>query len=182
MAEELEVNGEEQVPQSSKKKIIIIVLVVLILIGGGVGAFFMLSGSGDKAVAGEEAGVEVSQAKKDEPKKLDPSEVPSPALYYNMEPELVINLAQDSEQTYLVVKVSLMTRDEAVIGIIESNYPLLRSLIIEILSSQRSQDLRTFQGKTDLKNNILSNIQEFMKKETGVVGVEQILFTHFIME
>lgn len=184
MAEELEIDEADIPPASPKKKIILIALVVLLLIGGGVGAFFMLSGS-EEEVATEE-GVEVEEGveaeEKDEAEKLDPNAVPAPALYYNMEPELVINLAQDSEQTYLVVKISLMTRDEVVMGIIESNYPLLRSLIIEILSSQRSQDLRTSQGKTNLKDRILSDIQEFMKQEIGVVGVEKILFTHFIME
>ena len=174
MAEELEIDEEGKSSTSSKKKLIIIVVAAVVLLGGaGAGAYLMFAGGEpEQAVAEEGESSEVDAAsngeKKEELKKLNPDELPAPALYFNMEPELVINLAPDSEQSYLVVKVSLMTRDEAVIGIIESNYPLLRSLIIEILASQRSQELRTFQGKNKLKETILSEVQTFMKQEIGI--------------
>lgn len=183
MADELEIDEEDVKPKTSKKMILLIVGLIVILIGAGV-TFYMVA-TAPEEVEGEAEVVEgqddsVKEKKKEE--KLNPEELPAPALYFNMEPEFVINLAQDSEQTYLVVKVSLMTRDESVMGVIEANYPLLRSLIIEILASQRSQDLRSFKGKKELKEVLLAEIQSFMKNEIGVVGVEQILFTHFIME
>ena len=187
MADELEIEEGDDKPKRSKK-IIIIVLLVIILGAGGAGAAFFMMGSAEEEAQvsevqeGQETQETAAPVQKKEVLKVDPSAMPEPNQYYNMIPEFVINLAPGSEKTYLVVNISLMTRDETILEFLKTNDPLLRSLVIEILTAQRSQDLGSYQGKKDLKALILEEIQSFIKAELGVLGIEKILFTHFIME
>lgn len=178
-------------PKSSLKLVVILLSTLLLLLIGAIAAYFILFSGDDAAPTAEQGQVEdieesqeeeIVPPKNREVRKVDPETLPAPALYFEMVPEFVINLAPESEQSYLVVKISLMTRDESILEIIKANNPLLRSLIIETLTSKVSQDLRSFDGKKKLKQEILTQLQQFIRQESGVVGVEQILFTHFIME
>lgn len=154
--------GEEK-PKSKMLLIIIIALVVL-LIGGGVGAFLMMSG-GDEEVAEESA---------------EPTQ--QPAIYFDFKPPFVVNYQWKGRQRYVQISLSMMTRSEAVIGTIQKHMPLVRNNLVMILGAQDFEVLRTPEGKETLRQTILEELQKIMTEETGDPGVEQVLFTNFVMQ
>ena len=154
--------GEEK-PKSKMMLIIIIVLVVL-LIGGGVGAFLMMSG-GDEEVAAESA---------------EPAQ--KPAIYFDFKPPFVVNYQWKGRQRYVQLSLSMMTSDAAVVETITKHMPLVRNNLVMILGAQEFEMLRTPEGKDMLRQTILEELQKIMTEETGDPGVEQVLFTNFVMQ
>lgn len=160
--ESKEEQGEEK-PKSKMLLIIIIALVVL-LIGGGVAAFLMMSG-----------GEEETAAESSEPAQM-------PAIYFDFKPPFVVNYKWKNRQRYVQISLSMMTRDDSVIATLQKHMPLVRNNLVMILSAQDFEVLRTPEGKEALRQSILEELQKIMTDETGEPGVEQVLFTNFVMQ
>ena len=156
---------EQEKPKSKMVLIIIIAVLVALLAGGGVAAFFMLSGGDDKkAEASEEA-----------PKQ-------TPAIYFDFKPPFIVNFQVKGRQRYVQISLSIMTRKPAVVDALQKHMPLIRNNLVMAFSSQDFDVLRTPEGKETLRQTALEEIQKVLTEETGEPGVEQVLFTNFVMQ
>lgn len=164
MAEDEKKEGQEEEKPKSKMLLIIIAVLVVLLIGGGVAVFLLLSG--DDEAATEEAS---------EPTK-------QPAIYYDLKPPFVVNYQWKNRQRYVQLSISIVTRKEAVVGAVQKHMPLVRNNVVMILSSQDFEVMRTPEGKDALRQAVLEEIQSILTDETGDAGVEQVLFTNFVMQ
>lgn len=152
----------------SKMLLIIIIALVVVLVGGGAAAFFMLSGGDKDKKEGEaEASEEAAHA---------------PAIYFDMKPPFIVNFQVNGRQRYVQVSLSVMTRKQAVVDLIQKHMPLIRNNLVMMLSSQDFEVLRTPEGKESLRQATLEDIQKIVTEETGEPGVEQVLFTNFVMQ
>ena len=169
--------AEEQQPGKSKgsggkKKLIIMVVLALLLVGISVGGtLFVLTMLGPQPV--DEAPAE----------DLPPEDVPPPpAIYYPIKPPLVVNFSVKGRQRFLQAEITLMTREDDVIRAIELHQPMLRNALVLLIGGQTYSEIQTAEGKELLRQQCLQEIQALLQKEIGKPGVEQVLFTNFVLQ
>jgi len=158
-------------PVPSRRKLWIIVgaSAALLLTGGAAAAYFsgmLTSGSGD-ADAEHQA-----EAVKPRPE----------ALYVPIEPPFTVNLQAGSSSRYLQTTVELLTREPSVEAAIKRHLPVIRDHLVMLFSRKDAQDLATPDGREHLRGDALAAVQGFLEAETGTKGVEQVLFTSFVMQ
>lgn len=179
MAEENEAaEGEES--GGGKKKLLMLILVALVLIGLSVGGtIFALQMMAPEPAAGAvegatgEAGEEVVEEVVEEAK---------PAIYYPLKPTIYANFNARGKQRVLQAEVSLMVRDDEVVAAIEEHGPMLQHNLLMLFSGQDYGELQTAEGKELLRQMALEEMQRIMEQEIGQPGVEQVLFTNFVMQ
>lgn len=169
MADEDEA-GTEAPAGGGKKKLILLVLLALLLVGGSVGgtifALQMMSPPPEAAPVTEAVVEEVKKA----------------AIYYPIKPAIIVNFGYKGRQRYAQVDVTLLIRDESVIAAIELHSPLIANALVLTIGGQMYNELQTAEGKELLRQQCLQEIQKILEKETGKPGVEQVLFTNFVMQ
>ena len=157
----------EDTETKKSKMPLIIGLVVLLLGGGGAGAWFM--GVFDSADAMEE-GAEAAEP------------VKAAALYAKLHPEFVLNYKVEGRGHFLKVAISLLTREQDVVDAVGQHMPLLRNELVMLFSAADFDSLKTAESKEALRSSALTAIQAIMQQEIGKPGVEQVLFTDFVMQ
>jgi flagellar protein FliL len=154
----------------SKKKLFIIIGIVafLLLAGGGTAAFFLLK-------------------KEPEPKEAkDPAkQVPVPDLnqqadigpQVNIE-EFIVNIISGDAAHYVKASLTVELTNEEVKGEVEKRMPQMRDAILLLISNKTFEELQDMQGKKQLKAELTSKINSFLK--TG--KVKAVYFTNFVVQ
>lgn len=171
MADDAEENTENNGKGGKSKLIIIIAAVVVLLLVGGGGAFFLLGGSS------EPEAVEPAVANKN----LGASAA-GPAQYLNLEPAFIVDFNIKGKQRYLQLDLTVKSRSKEQIYAVRTHMPLIRNSLVLLFSSQDFANLQTASGKQQLKTDAVDAINAILRQETGVEGVEKILFTNFVMQ
>jgi len=168
MAEE--VQADENGSAGSKKKPIIIAIAVLVifLLGGGA-AFFLLGSDPEVAESSEPA-------------------LPQEAIYTKVrtlegKPMFVVTLpSSDGRRHYMQVYVEAKSRDQAVVDALTLHMPLVVARLNTLFSTQKFETLMTLEGKQALRAQATQTVQAIMQDKIGRPGVEEILFTNFVMQ
>lgn len=163
--------GQEAKP-SNVKKIILIAVGALLLIGISVGATLFLTGALSKD---KEAAAEHEEAKPEEPAHVR-------AEYMPLQPAFVINYSVKGRQRFLQVGVALLYRDPAVGEALKAHMPVIRNKLVMLFSAESFEVLQTPEGKDALREKTLKAMHEILQQEIGEEGVEQVLFTDFVMQ
>lgn len=159
---------DEPVAKAGKSKLIIIILVVVMLLGGaGAAAFFLLATPGVETAEGEEEVEEVV--------------IKAPAKYVKMKP-ITVNFTEKKKQRFVQISPSLMSRDPAMILALEENMPLIQNTLLMLFQSQEFAELKTQEGRKNLRDQALAEVQKVMHDEIGQNAVERVLFTGFIIQ
>jgi flagellar protein FliL len=162
---------EEKAPEvettGSKKKLIIIIVGALLLLGilGGVAMMFL--GGDDEAAA--EVVVEDTG-----PEKGD-------AIYMELKP-FTVNLSADDTVGFLQVQIQVLTYFSQVSEQLEKHRPLIRNNLTLLFAQQKSNDLRTPEGKEVLQGKVLETIQSVIDKYGKGGEVDNVFFTNFVMQ
>jgi flagellar FliL protein len=162
--------GDNQAqPASGKKKIILLAAamlgVIVISVGGTVAALKFLAPPPPPAETAENA---------------HPAQ--TPAIYYPIKPALMVNFNVRGRQRFLQAELTLMTRDGSVIGAVELHQAMIRNSLIMLIGGKSFEDLQTAEGKELLRQDCLQEIQRLLQQEIGKPGIEQVLFTDFVMQ
>ena len=170
MSDELDLSSDEEANTEADSKggskIIIIIIAVVVLVAAGGGAWFMLGGNKEK---------------KAETPKEAPKEVKKEAVYIPFGSEFIVNIG-DKEPKHLVIKMTVMTRDDETAAAIKKHKPLLRNSLIEMLEVQDYGNLLTVDGKVRLRNESLETVKTILEKQSEKNKVEAVLFTNFMMD
>lgn len=154
-----------------KKKLVLIIVAVALLVTAAVGVtLFLVSGdsSGDEdTAAAEESVVE---------------EPLLPAQYVILKPEFVVSFQVGSRQRFLQVSIDVMTRKQAIVDALNLHEPMIRNDIIRVIGEQNFDRLRTAEGRVELQELLLQQVRQIVQRESGVEGVEALLFTNFVMQ
>jgi flagellar FliL protein len=162
-------------PENPKKplrsfKIILITgagLLILLVLGGALVSFiFTSSSSGDSPLMEKMKGM-VSGWKK-------PGGPNSPA-FYKMEPFLV-NLADPGRLRYLKVTLHVETNQKG--EEFQKRLPQSRDSVLTLLSSKKSRDLMTSEGKNALREEIKEKMNQLLVE----TKVRNIYFTEFVIQ
>lgn len=166
-----EVVPEEESSGGKKKLIILIVLGLLLIglsVGGTIVALKILSPPPElpaESVEEEEA-----------------EEVKEPAIYYPIKPSIIVNYGHKGRQRYAQVDVTLLIRDPSIVSAVELHAPTIANALVLTIGGQVYEDMQTAEGKELLRQECLQAIQKILEEETGSTGVEQVLFTNFVMQ
>lgn len=153
--------GEESKKSSGNKKLIIIIALVFVLFaGGGVAAYFLLFGDSDE----------------------DSALVYTPSIYLALDPAFTIDFMVDGKQRYIQLNIAAKSKDANQINALTLHMPLIRNSLVLLFSSQSFVDLQTEEGKVALKAAAVDAINGILEQETGQGGIDDVLFTNFVMQ
>lgn len=167
--------GEVVAADTGKKKKKLLLLaglgLALLLVAGGL-SWLALGLLSDETPAAAEATASAEPAK---PEK-------APALYLSLDPPFLANYAIGNRQQYVQVAVSVMAREQEVLDGVNTHMPLIRNRLVMLMGGEQFSQLQTDQGREQLREKLLAAIREILQKEIGKPGVEQVLFTNFVMQ
>ena len=165
-------DGEIGKTGGSKLTLIAIVLATLLAIAASIGGTLYLLGffDADEVLSDEDQTVEVDNTR------------PRPAMYFPIKPAFTVNFPTRGRQRYLQVDVAVLTRAPEVFNALQTHLPLVKNRLIMLFGGEVYDELQTDEGKELLRQKALEVLQEIIKQEVGVNGVEEILFTSFVMQ
>lgn len=161
---------DEQLGKQKRKKLIItivgVVLLLSVMVGGTLVALNIFSAP-PVPVKGEEVTATLDK---------------KPAIYYALKPAFIVNFQHKGRTRYLQADLTLLIRNTDVTPALDMHMPLIRNNLVLLLSSQDFEALQTPEGKEALREQALIKVQEVLQQEIGKPGVEQVLFTSFVMQ
>jgi flagellar basal body-associated protein FliL len=113
---------------------------------------------------------------------VDPASL-DPAVYVPLDPALVVSLTSpDGASHFLQINVQAMTRDPDSADAIRDHAPALRNTFLFVISKHSFNDIATSEGKEELRQSMLTEAREVMRRNTGVAGIEELYFTSFVVQ
>jgi len=103
------------------------------------------------------------------------------AVYYAIDPPLVVNFEDGSAVRFLQITMEVMGRDQQAIDSVQKNIPLIRNNLLLLMSNRNYQTLMSREGKEKLREEALAEIRAVQKKQGGE-DVEDLLFTSFVVQ
>jgi len=104
-----------------------------------------------------------------------------PAVYYAIDPPLVVNFEDGSAVRFLQISMEVMARDQKAIDSVQKNIPIIRNNLLLLMSNRNYQTLMSREGKEKLREEALAEIRAVQKKEGGG-EVDDLLFTSFVVQ
>lgn len=165
----------EETPEKKSKLPLIIVGVVALLIGAG--GMFAVSALKSDPEPAEDATEESTGEAAEGEEEVAESDEPFAERVVALEP-FVINLGDDGRPRYLKLTINLEAIRAADKESIEGQIPKIRDAVIVLLSSRRLSDLREFEGKALLKEEVLQRVNDTFDE----APIQSVLFTEFVVQ
>jgi len=196
MAEEKAANADEAPPPKKGKLLLIIVAAVLVLtLAGGAAYYFLVVQPAAKAAedGGDEEDAkpkhsankddaDSGETKKKKKKKKKKGEKEEPPAYLVLEP-FTVNLADTEQEHFLQVSMVLEVSGEAAAEELKKNMALIRDRTLKLLSSSKSAEIRSIEGKQKLADAVIDQIAQGAEDaDIELPDVNKVFFTAFIIQ
>ena len=162
--------GEGKAPASKKKLIIIISAVVLVFLIAGGAAFFFLSGND-----AENADTTESEKTEEVVEEINANYVPMPR-------PIVFNVLEGTRDRTVQIKVQLMVMDKSSEALARKHVPLLESTLVSVFSAASVEQLRSPQGKNELRETALTELNKATTLVEKRALIHTVLFTGFVLQ
>ncbi len=150
----------------NKKMIIIIAAVAVLMLAVGGGAAFFLLGSGGEGT--EEAAPEI---------------VLGEMQYMDLSPAFIVSFPFQGRQRYLQASLSIMSRDAEAMAAVTEHMPIIRHNLLNLLTAQMLGVAESPQpGIENLRNLATAEVKAVLHQEIGRDGIDQVIFTAFVMQ
>lgn len=103
------------------------------------------------------------------------------AVYYAIDPPLVVNFEDGSVVRFLQITMELMAHDQKAIESVTKNMPLIRNNLLLLMSNRNYQSLMSREGKDKLREEALAEVKAVQKKQGGE-DIDDLLFTSFVVQ
>ena len=90
----------------------------------------------------------------------------------------IVNLADEERKPYLRVTMQIELKEGEPVEILENRLVQVRDIILMILPTKRFQEIRSVDGKTMLRQEIMTRLNGLLKKEI----IKNIYFTEFVVQ
>ena len=154
---------EEYTPKRKKVPINLVIVLILALCLFGGGMYVWKSGMISKNY--NDAALDDQEGKQE----MGPT--------YSLE-TFIVNLVGGRGKNYLKAKVELELDSEKTQAEINKRLPQVRDAILTTLSSKSNDDINTLEGKFQLRAEIISTLNQYLK--TG--RIKNVYFTDFIVQ
>lgn len=184
-----ETQAAESQPKKSKlSKIILYIAVLFVLVGVSVGVtLFFIDGQSEENPPTEQT----ADAQENQPEggQAAAENTQAKAVQLNTEAEFipigkpfVVAFPDEGNARHLLVEIILMTKQRDMKDKIAEHVPLLRSNLLLFFTGVEEPPLWTEKGRADLKAGALALVQQLIKDKIGEPGVDEVLFTSFVMQ
>ena len=173
--QEVEEAPKEKKPMSGKTKMIILIVVGLLVLAGSIGGTLFALGFFDSPE------VELEEVEGEAAEQVVDNK-PKPAMYFPIKPAFVVNFPSRGRQRYLQVEVTVLTREMEVFNAMQTHMPLIKNRLVMTFGGEVYDELQTDEGKELLRQKALEALQQVMQEEIGKPGIEEVLFTNFVMQ
>jgi flagellar FliL protein len=146
-----------------KKKLLLIAGVAVVLVGGGAGAWF-----------GFFHGHRAAEAKVEAPERV---KLPEHGALDALDP-FIVNLGDEDRARYLKATLQLEFYDAKVPEVFPSLVPQIRDLLITLFSSRTFAEVRTPEGKLQLREDAINRINRALNQDL----VKAVYFTEFVVQ
>ena len=103
--------------------------------------------------------------------------------YYSLEPDIITNYLSDSKTLgYVRLTVDLMAASEEDNNLLKLHDPLIRDVIIRILGSKNSAQIKSLASREELRKECETRVNDLLEKEAGKRAVKELLFTKFLYQ
>ncbi len=153
---------------SNKILIILIGVFLLVVVAMGGGFFMMWNKMSSMNVVNNEEVENDTEAE-------EPVETMGPTKRLET---FIVNLADKGGTRYLRVSMDLEIENEETGKVVDKRLPKIRDAILTILPTKKYEDIGTVEGKSALRNEILTKLNELMEPEK----IKNIYFTEFIVQ
>jgi flagellar FliL protein len=160
-----EKDAEEVTEGKKGSKLIMIGALAVLLIGGGAGYYFFLRGDSEPT---------------DE--KTEVVEPETKDLYYDLGKPFIVNFPQGSVASLIQISVTLALGSEATLDVIKKHEPMIRNNLLMQISSQTPENLMTKEGKEQLQQSMLSEVELVLERMAPGKKVKGLFFTTFVMQ
>ena len=183
--EEVHEQENETVQKKSSNLVLIIVIVVLIftLIIGGVIVAMLLSGDDD--MPQQMQGQQQSQMQDNRSDNSNPVRQKATSRIVDIDvgpmfplDGFTINLLSDSGRRYLKSTINLELRDEESAEELEQKAPVIRDIMIRVMTSKTLEEIATAKGKDKLKDQLVNQINLRLRD----AEVKNIYFVEFVIQ
>ncbi len=103
------------------------------------------------------------------------------ALYYAIDPPLVVNFEDGSVVRFLQITMEIMAPNQKAIDSVQKNIPLIRNNLLLLMSNRDYQSMMSREGKEKLRQEALAEIRSVQKKHGGE-DIDDLLFTSFVVQ
>ena len=169
--------AENEPPKKAKGGLLPIINFVLLLILLGIGGFIAW-----KMMSMEQAGApdtqqDVAQHQEVEMPEAEDEDPDAPPVFLDLA-DITINLADTDVSRFLRAKIKLELRNEDVRPRVEQHMVEINDMVLTLLSSKTFAEIRTPQGKYDLKEDLVYRINRLV----GGKPVKNMYFTDFVSQ
>jgi len=110
-------------------------------------------------------------------------ETSGPAIYQSLHPPLVVNLLDSyGDSHFMQITLEIMSRDQEVINAVREHTPAIRNALILYFGTAKYDEIVTREGKEQLLEQALNEVQGVMQERIGEPGVEAAYFTSLIVQ
>jgi flagellar FliL protein len=152
-----------------KSKLLIIIIAVVVLLAGGGGAAFFFMGSSEPAAEEQAAAQDIAL----------PTD---PVAYVNIPQPFLFNVTGDKKDRLVQIKVQLMVRGTENEELARYHSPLIESSLLSTFASATVDQLRTANGRVELRDKATSDIKASLSRAVGQPVIERVLFTDFVIQ
>jgi len=166
--------GEAEGKGKSKSKLVIIIAGAVVLLGlGGGGAYLLglVGGGGDAQAAKEAASQQEGHTGTEKGGGEEKSAIASLDNF-------VVNLADEESPRYLKVLMNVEFLGNEVPPAFATRRPQIRDLVLTLLSSKFVADVRTIEGKQQLRDEVTARINRVLEDDV----VKAVYFGEFIVQ
>ncbi|MGM0633466.1 MAG: flagellar basal body-associated FliL family protein [Pseudomonadota bacterium] len=156
-----------EAPATGKSRIVMIVTIVLLVVGGAGAAWFFLWGQPEPEQDGQTA---------------EPTSPENPMEYVDLSPSFVVSFPHRGRQRYMQAELSVMSRDAEALAAVREHMPMIRHNLISLFNAQMLLVFEDPSGVETLRELATEEVQTILRDEIGRPGIEQVLFTTFVMQ
>ena len=179
--EETKENQEEEAPvekkSSSMMLIIIIVVLILLIVVGAVVALLMMGGDDNSNQMQQQPQQQMQQSQGGNYPQQNMAMSTEIGTMFPLD-TFTVNLLSESGRRYLKVEMNLEINGEELAAELDAKSPVVRDVVIRLLSSKSLEEISTAKGKDKLKSQIVDQLN--MRLRDG--RVKNIYFTEFVVQ
>lgn len=166
-------------PKRGKLLIIVGAALALAGAGGGAAAYFMLGKKDATEVAADDEGEAADPPAGKKAKK--PKKKTGAPVFVELD-MFTANLRDPEADRFIQVKLVAEVKDAAAGEMLKSMMPAVRNEVLLLLGSKEAKDVATREGKERLAGEIVAAANKTLEGTPAAGGVENVNFTHIIVQ
>lgn len=160
---------QPEAPATGKSRLVMIVTIALLAVGAAGAAWFFLWGPSEPEQGQDQQAPQ--QVLSD-----------SPMEYVDLSPSFVVSFPHRGRQRYMQAELSVMSRDPEALAAVREHMPMIRHNLISLFNAQMLLVFEDPSGVETLRRLATEEVQAILQNEIGRPGIEQVLFTTFVMQ